>query len=348
MSTFNKLSNRAQHARKSWHLEVASKYAPKMKCLIQMAKEYGWVEHFWGVHAHLSKVTDIKSTLTKAKRQVEVAQKHTNYEVLMMPEELVGVINLNHVAPIMHPTTGLHVVSYTLRYDLLNFVKMIDGHSLIAEAHQGDISLPTHIIIPNTPEAERLIGMMNKILPAFLLNVLKKQGLPEKFIDDLLKNSCEAAMLAKMHQCKWDPVNRVLTMEEEISQVEKIKAFGGAAWFKDKFGLLAQNSRNQKRYTAPEALFNLDESGSRKTIHDRHESHHNNNGPNASAGTAPRRAVQGKTNSAIGMVDLTGSTRGSSSQTSSSSKDDLSSSNKGSCFKASSDSKDGTSAAGSR
>jgi hypothetical protein len=76
---------------------------------------------------------------------------------------------------------------------------MSDGHSLIAEAHQGDISLPTHLIIPNTPEAERLISMMNKNLPAFLVNVLKEQGLPEEFIDDLLKNSCEATMLAKMH-----------------------------------------------------------------------------------------------------------------------------------------------------
>jgi hypothetical protein len=120
VSTFNKLSNRAQYARKSWHLEVASKYGTKMKGLIQMAKEYGCVEHYWGVHAHLSKLTDIKSTSSKAKRQVEVAQKHSNCEVFMMPEELVGVINLDHAAPIMHPTTGLHVVSYTLRYVLLN------------------------------------------------------------------------------------------------------------------------------------------------------------------------------------------------------------------------------------
>ncbi len=81
VSTFNKLSNRAQYARKSWHLEVASKYATKMKDLIQMAKEYGCVQHYWGVHTHLSKVTNIKSTSSKAKRQVEVAQKHTNYEV---------------------------------------------------------------------------------------------------------------------------------------------------------------------------------------------------------------------------------------------------------------------------
>jgi hypothetical protein len=40
VSTFNQLSNKAQYARKSWHLEVASKYVVKMKQLIQTAKEY--------------------------------------------------------------------------------------------------------------------------------------------------------------------------------------------------------------------------------------------------------------------------------------------------------------------
>ena len=94
VSTFSRLSNKAQYAQKSWHwhLEVASKYADKMKRLIQMAKEYGCVEYFWGVHAHLSEVMDSNSTLSEAKHQVEVAQKHTNYEVSMTPEELVGVI----------------------------------------------------------------------------------------------------------------------------------------------------------------------------------------------------------------------------------------------------------------
>ncbi len=154
-------------------------------------------------------------------------------------------------------------------------------------------------------------------------------------------------MLAKMHQCKWDPVNQVLIMEEEESRVAKTKAFEGAAWFKDEFGLLVQYSHAQKRYTAPEALFNLNESGLRKTICDRHEEHRNKNGPDASAGTPPRTA-QGKIQSAVGMVDLTGSTRDSASQTSSSSsKDNSSSSNKGSRSKVSSNSKDGTSAAGS-
>jgi hypothetical protein len=46
VATFNKLSTWAQYARKTWHLEVASKYAMKMKALVQMAKEYGVFEYY--------------------------------------------------------------------------------------------------------------------------------------------------------------------------------------------------------------------------------------------------------------------------------------------------------------
>jgi hypothetical protein len=116
-------------------------------------------------------------------------------------------------------------VSYTLRYVLLNYVKLSNGCSAIAEVHQGGISKPTHIIIPNTPEAEQLVGMMNKNLPAFLFHTLKEQGLPKDFIDSLLRNSCEATMLANMSQCTWDSVNWVLTTDDELAKEEKTKAF---------------------------------------------------------------------------------------------------------------------------
>jgi hypothetical protein len=100
---------------------------------------------------------------------------------------------------------------------------------VIAKAHQSDISKLPHIIILNTPEAERLIGMMNNNLPAFLFHTLKKQGLPKDFIGKLLKKSCEATILANMHSCKWDSVNWVLITEDELVHVEKTKAFEGTA-----------------------------------------------------------------------------------------------------------------------
>ncbi len=121
--------------------------------------------------------------------------------------------------------------SYSLRHILLNFIKMSDGCTAIAEAHQQGISMPTHLVVPNMPEAEHLTGMMNKNLPAFLFHTLKEQGLPDKFIDKLLQKSCKAAMLADMNHCNWDVVNRVLTTKEDIAQAKKNKAFEGAAWF---------------------------------------------------------------------------------------------------------------------
>jgi hypothetical protein len=95
VSTFNRLSHRAQYARKSWNLEVATKHAAKMKRLVQMAKEYGIVEQYWGWHTHVSKVMDQNSTPQEAKRQVDVAVTHTNYQVSMVCKELMGVILLD-------------------------------------------------------------------------------------------------------------------------------------------------------------------------------------------------------------------------------------------------------------
>ncbi len=328
MSTFNKLSSRAQYARKSWHLEVATKHATKMKGLVQMAKKYSIIKQFWGRHAHVSKVTDQKSTPREAKRQVDGAQAHTNYQVSMMCKNLLGVIDLDESKDITHPTTGKNLGTYSLQYVLLNYLKMEDGHPMITEAHQEDILKPTYIIIPNTPEAERMVGMMNKNLPAFLWHMLTEQGLPDQFIKDLLNQSCKASMLAEVTKCTWEAGSRTLTTEDEMNREEETKTFEGASWFKDEFGLLAKGAK-QKKYAAPEALFNLDGGGSVKTIHDRHKE------PSVPQGMPPRKdqrkevvdmvqtppPKKGKGNGKKGEVmDLTSKTdRDSASQTSNSS-----------------------------
>jgi hypothetical protein len=114
VSTFNNLSHQAQYARKSWHLEVATKHAMKMKGLVQMAKEYRILEQYWGCHAHISEVTDRKSTPREAKRQVDVAQAHTNYQVSIVCEDLIRVILLDESKEITYPTTGKSLGTYSL------------------------------------------------------------------------------------------------------------------------------------------------------------------------------------------------------------------------------------------
>ncbi len=245
----------------------------------------------WGKHAHLSKITNQQSTVHEAKRQVDVAQAHTNYQVSMMGEELACVICLDAPTNIIHVVTGKKISSLALRFVLLNYLKMKDGHSMIAKAHQEGLQMTTYIVIPNTPKAKRMILMMNKNLPAFLWHMLQEHGLPKEFIKDLLQCSCEATMLAKMHNCQWDEKMRTLATAEEATREEEVKAFKSASWFKDEFGLLPKALGKQKNYTAPEALYNLEGAGSIKTIHDRHEKQ---NKPKANAATSTEKKKQKK------------------------------------------------------
>ncbi len=160
-----------------------------------MTKDYVIVEQFGGIHAHLSKVTYSKLMAREVKKQVGAAQKHTNYEVLMMAEGFVGVIDLDHPTTILYPTTQKHILSYTLRYVHLNFIKMSGCCFAIAEVHQGGLFKPTHIIIPNMPEAEQLVGTMNKNLPAFLFTLCRSKAYPKTSLiasssGTLMKQQC--------------------------------------------------------------------------------------------------------------------------------------------------------------
>ena len=85
-----------------------------MKELVQYAKETGCVAQLWGKHAHLSKITDQQSTAREAKRQVDVAQAHTNYQVSTVCKDLIGVISLDESKEITHPTTGKSLGTYSL------------------------------------------------------------------------------------------------------------------------------------------------------------------------------------------------------------------------------------------
>jgi hypothetical protein len=45
---------------------------------------------------------------------VDIAQAHTNYQVSMMAEDLISVINVDKLADITHPVTGDIIGRFTL------------------------------------------------------------------------------------------------------------------------------------------------------------------------------------------------------------------------------------------
>jgi hypothetical protein len=53
----------------------------------------------------------------------------------MMAKDLVGVIALKKLADISHPVTNALINSHSLHYNLLNYLRMRCGHSMIEEFH---------------------------------------------------------------------------------------------------------------------------------------------------------------------------------------------------------------------
>jgi hypothetical protein len=240
-----------------------------MKELVQYAKDTGIVEKYWGSHVHISEVTDASSSSLEAKRQCKVSQSHTNYQVSMVHEAVGGIINIDDLADFLHPVSRQSIGSITLCQVILKYPKMSDGHSLVAEVHQASPQLKTTVIVPHTPEAKRMIATMNKNVATFLWHVLLEQGLPNGFIQPLLKKTCDPTLFAKIPSCTWEATQCTLTTKKDSELNEKLKAFEDAPWFKDEFGLL--NKPNQRSgHIAPKALYNLDGGGSYKTIHNRH------------------------------------------------------------------------------
>ena len=121
---------------------------------------------------------------------------------------------------------------------LLNYLKMQDGHPIIAEVHQEDYCKPAYVIIPQAEEAERMIGMMHKNLPAFLFHILTDAGFTDDFIKELLRQTCETSLVAEVPLCKWDSATCSLTTPADKKHEKAIKAFKGAVWFKDELGSL--------------------------------------------------------------------------------------------------------------
>ncbi len=72
-------------------MECDRKFATNIKQLAQVAKEENFISKMWGKHAHVTKVADKSSSPSKIKRLIKVSQRHTNYQCLMLVEDVQGM-----------------------------------------------------------------------------------------------------------------------------------------------------------------------------------------------------------------------------------------------------------------
>ncbi len=208
------------------------------------------VTKMWGKHAHVSKVIDKNSTPSKIKRLIKVAQCHTNYQCSMLLEDVQCITNLDILIDIYQEGTNNCLGRISLCQAMLKYIRLSNGHQLIAEVHQASTLVGlVHIVIPNTPEAKRMVLMMNKNFPAYIGNVLKDQSLPEGFLFELVKRLCCPVMVSEINQCTWDSDTGSLTTKQDAESNINEEDLEKALWFKDAFANLeiASNGRVTKK-----------------------------------------------------------------------------------------------------
>jgi hypothetical protein len=270
---FNNLSLQAQMARRAWHIEVESKHSATLVDLVRKAKDDNAISEMWGRQVHFSEVADNNTPSAEIKRYVKFSQRHVNFHCSMTCEDIKGITNLDATAQIFSITSNESVGQLSLRQVLLKYMKMSDGHSLIAEIHQrGPMGL-VEVIIPNTAEAESMILMMNRHFPAFCYHYLTTHaGMGDVFVKALLKDACCPTLFATINQCQWDAATNSITTEEQVEEERRMAEFEKAAWYRDEFGKhMVTNLKKVKKYTDPEALYDLDGERSVKTLNARND-----------------------------------------------------------------------------
>ena len=275
-SSLKHLSNRAQFARRAWHLELEASSAEWLKELTDKAKHYGCFELFWGKHVHVTEITTKDTSAVELKRLAATVNRHTNYQCSLTVELLKGVVNVD--APTKYVTVnadGSKAESeFTLREILLKYFKMSDGHSLVAEVHQRVVTSPVEVVIPSTEEAETMVAKMNRHFPAFIYYYLLDKGMDKKFAVDLVNNSCCPTLTVEIPNCKWDGEQMLVTSKEEIEEEEIYSKLESANWFKDEIGLSKDGMNKKKKYLDPTLLYDIDGDRSIKTLHERNDKHH--------------------------------------------------------------------------
>ena len=154
----------------------------------------------------------------------------------MTCDDLRGIVHLDASAPVFSVSTNKQIGERTLCQVLLKHFKLADGTSLIAEVHQRGPMGIVEVIVPNIPEAEALILMMNRQFPAFCYHYLLGKGMDETFVRHLLKESCCPTLVSQIENCTWDEENKSIITAAQAEEDARLQELENAAWYKDEFG----------------------------------------------------------------------------------------------------------------
>ena len=272
-TAFKGWPRKLQWFRKVLHVECDSNAVPMIKDLVASAKRRGMFKPVWGKNVRISNTAGAKTKPQDLTNMSRYVRRHVNYHSSMIYDGLVGINNLDYDVPFYAESDADRVVGYmSLRFVLYRFIKLSGGHSLFGEIHQENSLASVEVAIPNAPEAETMVAMMNKNIGAFLTHYLKEEGLAESFVTELVNQSIDPQVLHEMGTCTWDKKTKSLTTPEDVEKAKE-QEIESAAWYKDEWGshMADKGRQGKKTYAAPEQLYNLDGAHSVNTIFGKEE-----------------------------------------------------------------------------
>jgi hypothetical protein len=170
----------------------------------------------------------------------------------MILEDIHGIATLDSTAEAFDEE-GASMGTVSLHGLMLKHLRLNDGMQLIAELHQASGPMgKVFAVIPQHPEAERMVAMMNKNIAAYLINVFQDRGFETAFVRELIKASCDTTLLTSADECSWDRATGVLTMPQEKEAGDAEKDLATASWYRDAFaGLNLTGGSKAKRQPPP-------------------------------------------------------------------------------------------------
>lgn len=247
-----------QAAKKVLHIEVGRKHADLLKYLVEIGKARSIFKAFWGEYCHPSEMLDADAPNEAKDALIRMSQNHQMFIFGSRVERLIGITNLDRKVEIKK-SDGTTEAMFSLRDILLNHLKTPGGKLVIDSAHQRGMDEP-FAVVQNSGEIESIMLRLNHQLPAFLLHYLRDKNLPEDFLIDLLRKSCDPCLFADAFNCKWDPKDQVITRpdEEELRAKEAAQA-ESQKWYKDMINMhmITQHASPPKPQLPPEARFDI-------------------------------------------------------------------------------------------
>ena len=98
---------------------------------------------------------------------------------------------------------------------LYHHIKLAEGYYLIAEVHQESKLDSVDIVVPDIPEAESMVAMMNKQLLVYLSNYIVDAGMGKVFVNALIQGENFLALNHADGNCTWGRSKETATTPED-------------------------------------------------------------------------------------------------------------------------------------